>query len=222
MSLKGAESRIIGVMIVRLDTHRLQTLDQVRELLAGSTGIDLQSQRRAEPARWPAAPLSEQGDRSVTGAGHPPAAPTPDHRRDHRPARRSAPAVRPPLHPRRHRVARRDGRAARHAVRPGHGRPLCARLASVRRRPLRAPGPDLQRPPVQPAALDDLCPAPRGDPAADPPGTGRDWGTPPPAAVRTARLGPGRYGPPSAPASSPANRSMPRAGSASATATRTS
>ena len=35
-------------MIVRLDTHRLQTLDQVREFLAGSAGIDLHPQRRAD------------------------------------------------------------------------------------------------------------------------------------------------------------------------------
>ena len=42
-------------MIVRLDTHRLQTLDQVREFLAGSEGIDLQPQSRADAyARsWP-------------------------------------------------------------------------------------------------------------------------------------------------------------------------
>ena len=33
---------------MRLDTHRLQTLDQVRELLAGSEGIALQPQRRAD------------------------------------------------------------------------------------------------------------------------------------------------------------------------------
>ena len=33
---------------MRLDTHRLQTLDQVREFLAGSAGINLQPQRRAD------------------------------------------------------------------------------------------------------------------------------------------------------------------------------
>ena len=33
---------------MRLDTHRLQTLDQVREFLAGSEGIDLQPQSRAD------------------------------------------------------------------------------------------------------------------------------------------------------------------------------
>ena len=35
-------------MIVRLDTHRLQTLDQVREFLAGSEQVDLQPQTRAD------------------------------------------------------------------------------------------------------------------------------------------------------------------------------
>ena len=35
-------------MIVRLDTHRLQTLDQVREFLAGSRSLDLHPQTRAE------------------------------------------------------------------------------------------------------------------------------------------------------------------------------
>ena len=35
-------------MIVKLDTQRLQTLDQVREFLAGSRPLDLQPQTRAE------------------------------------------------------------------------------------------------------------------------------------------------------------------------------
>ena len=35
-------------MVVRLDTHRLQTLDQVREFLAGSAGLALQPHRRAD------------------------------------------------------------------------------------------------------------------------------------------------------------------------------
>ncbi len=35
-------------MIVRLDTHRLQTLDQVREFLAGSRPLDLRPETRAE------------------------------------------------------------------------------------------------------------------------------------------------------------------------------
>ena len=35
-------------MIVRLDTHRLQTLDQVREFLDGSEQVDLQPQTRAD------------------------------------------------------------------------------------------------------------------------------------------------------------------------------
>ena len=130
---------------MRLDTHHLQTLDQVRDFLAGSEGSTCNRRAaptptrvrgqdpatvRLRPARedrqGPAAPLSGQGDRSVPGAGHPPAAPTPDHRPDHRPARRPEPAVCPPLHPRRHRAAGRDRRAARQVVRPGHARPLRA------------------------------------------------------------------------------------------------
>ena len=35
-------------MIVKLDTQRLQTLDQVREFLAGSRPLDLQPETRAE------------------------------------------------------------------------------------------------------------------------------------------------------------------------------
>ena len=35
-------------MIVKLDTQRLQTLDQVREFLAGSRPLDLQLETRAE------------------------------------------------------------------------------------------------------------------------------------------------------------------------------
>ena len=42
---------------MRLDTHRLQTLDQVREFLAGSEGIDLQPQSRADACAFVAKTL---------------------------------------------------------------------------------------------------------------------------------------------------------------------
>ena len=48
MSLNGAGSADHRRMIVRLDTDRLQTLDQVREFLDGSQEIDLQPQTRAD------------------------------------------------------------------------------------------------------------------------------------------------------------------------------
>ena len=44
MSLNGGRVADHRRMIVRLDTHRLQTLDPVREFLARSEGIDLQPQ----------------------------------------------------------------------------------------------------------------------------------------------------------------------------------
>ena len=42
---------------MRLDTHRLQTLDQVREFLAGSEGLDLQPQSRADACAFVAKTL---------------------------------------------------------------------------------------------------------------------------------------------------------------------
>ena len=48
-------------MIVRLDTHRLQTLDQVREFLAGSEGLDLQPQSRAGACAFVAKTLQRFG-----------------------------------------------------------------------------------------------------------------------------------------------------------------
>ena len=114
MSLKGGRVADHRRMIVRLDTHRLQTLDQVREFPSTAT-----------PRRRLRVGLLRSFLSKATGLSRAQVtlllAPTPDHGRDHR----------PPLHPRRHRVAGRDGRAARHAVRPGQARPLCARLAPV-------------------------------------------------------------------------------------------
>ena len=48
MSLNGGRVAGHRRMIVTLDTHRLQTLEQVREFLDGSQPIDLQVQTRAE------------------------------------------------------------------------------------------------------------------------------------------------------------------------------
>ena len=48
MSLNGGRVEDHRRMIVRLDTHRLQTLDQVREFLDGSEQVDLQPQTRAD------------------------------------------------------------------------------------------------------------------------------------------------------------------------------
>ena len=45
-------------MIVKLDTQRLQTLDQVREFLAGSRPLDLQPQTRAEAYAFVADPAT--------------------------------------------------------------------------------------------------------------------------------------------------------------------
>ena len=42
MSLNEGRAKDHWRMIVRLDTHRLQTLDQVREFLDGSEQVDLQ------------------------------------------------------------------------------------------------------------------------------------------------------------------------------------
>ena len=48
MSLNGGRVAGHRRMVVTLDTHRLQTLEQVREFLDGSQPIDLQVQTRAE------------------------------------------------------------------------------------------------------------------------------------------------------------------------------
>ena len=48
MSLNGGRVADHRRMIMRLDTRRLQTLEQVREFLAGSAGIDLQPRSRAD------------------------------------------------------------------------------------------------------------------------------------------------------------------------------
>ena len=42
---------------MRLDTRRLQTLEQVREFLAGGAGIDLQSRSRADACAFVAKTL---------------------------------------------------------------------------------------------------------------------------------------------------------------------
>ena len=111
-------------MIVKLDTQRLQTLDQVREFLAGSRPLDLQLETRAEAYAFVAETLQRfdysrrgKADKGlirrflnkvtglITRAGHPPAAPAPDHRSHRRPPPPPAPLP-TPLHQGRHRAAR--------------------------------------------------------------------------------------------------------------------
>ena len=123
---------------MRLDTHCLETLDQVQEFLAGSQQIDLEPQTRADAYAFVAKtvqrfdyPQQGKADKGllrrflaratgpVTGPGHPLVAPTSDHGPDHRPPRRPPAAVPAPLHQSRRRAARRARCAPRHAVRPG-------------------------------------------------------------------------------------------------------
>ena len=173
MSLNGGRVEDRRRMIVRLDTHRLQTLDQVREFLDGSEQVDLQPQPRADAYAFVAKTVRRfdyalrgradkgllrrflaKAGRPVTGPDHTPVAATPNHGRDRRPPRRPAPTVSAPLHQRRHWAAGRARRAPRHAVGSGHAQALRPRVPSVRRPPLRTPGRHLQRPSVQPAAHD--------------------------------------------------------------------
>ena len=89
-------------MIVTLDTHRLQTLDQVREFLDGSREIDLRPQTRADAYAFVVKTvqrceyaLRAKADKGLLhrflakatglsrGPDHPLAAPVPDYRRDH-------------------------------------------------------------------------------------------------------------------------------------------
>ena len=202
---------------MKLDTQRLQTLDQVREFLAGSRPLDLQPQTRAEayafvaeaPAtvrllppgegrQGPDPPLPEQGDRPLTRAGHPPAAPAPDHRSHRRPPPPPAPLP-TPLHQGRHRAARRSRCPPRHPLRSGHPQALRPGLAAVRRPQLRAPRRHLQRTPLQPAPLDQLSTPPRDDARADPPRAHRHRRAAPAPALRTTRLPAGRFRPPRRP-----------------------
>ena len=167
-------------MIVKLDTQRLQTLDQIREFVAGSRPLDLQPETRAEAYAFVAETLqrfdySRQGkaDKGLirrflnkvtasTRAAHSPAAPAPDHRSHRRPPPPPAPLP-TPLHQGRHRASLKS---ALHGVGPAT-RKLCVLL--VRRPPLRAPRRHLQRTPLQPAPLDQLSTPPRDDARADPP-----------------------------------------------------
>ena len=79
----------------------------------------------------------------------------------------------------------------------GHAQALCARLPSLWRPPVRTPGRHLQRPPLQPAALDHVSTAPRNHLHPDAPSPGRHWRAPSADAVRAPRLCPGRFRPPS-------------------------
>ena len=198
---------------MRLDTQRLQTLDQIREFLADSRPLDLQPQTRAEayalvaetpgtvrlrPPRegrqGPAPPIPGQGGRPLASAGHPPAAPAPDHGRHRRPPRPPAPLP-PPLHQGRHRAARRSRRPPRHPLRSRHPPALHPGLARVRGPPLRAPRRHLQRTSLQPAPLDQLSAPPRDDARDDPPRAHRHRRAAPAPALRTTRLPAGGFRP---------------------------
>ena len=99
---------------MKLNTQRLQTLDQVRAVpcrqptarpAAGDPGRGLRVRGRdpatvrllspGEGRQGPDPPLPEQGDRPLTRAGHPPAAPAPDHRSHRRPPPPPAPLPTP-------------------------------------------------------------------------------------------------------------------------------
>ena len=142
-------------MIVTLDTQRLRTPAQVGEFLAGSRPLAVQPRTRAEACAFVAEilrrfdcprpgqggqgadpTLPDQADRPFAGAGHPPAAPAPDHRRRRRPPHSSAPLP-PPVHPGRHRAARRTRRRHRRSPRPAPERRAGARPRSAASRVLR-------------------------------------------------------------------------------------
>ena len=174
-------------MIVKLDTQRLQTLDQVRDFLAGSRPLDLQPQTRAEAYAFVAEALqrfdySRRGKadkglirrflNKVTGLSRAQVTRLLHQHRttgaiaDRRHPRHPFPT---PLHQGRHRAARRSRCPPRHPLRSGHPQALRSGLAAVRRPPLRAPRRHLQRTPLQPAPLDQLSTPARDDARADPP-----------------------------------------------------
>ena len=172
MSLNGGRVEDHRRMIVRLDTHRLQTLDQVREFLDGSEQVDLQPQTRADAYAFVAKTvrrfdyaLRGRADKGLLRRFLAKAAGL-SRAQSHaccsntEPRERSPTAAAPradrsaPLLQRRHWAAGRARRAPRHAVRSGHAQALRPRFPSVRRPPLRTPGRHLQRPSVQPAAHD--------------------------------------------------------------------
>ena len=201
-------------MIVRLDTHRLQTLDQVREFLDGSEQVDLQPQTRADAYAFVAKTvrrfdyaLRGKADKGllrrflakVAGLSR---AQITRLLQQHRTTGEIADRRDTPRRPFPRRYSNADiGLLAEldvlHGTLSGPAtRKLCARAFHLfGDRPLRTPGRHLQRPSAQPAAHDKLSTAPRDAAAADAPGAGRDRGTPPPAAVRTTWLGAGRYRP---------------------------
>ena len=176
-------------MIVRLDTHRLQTLDQVREFLDGSEQVDLQPQTRADAYAFVAKTvrrfdyaLRGKADKGllrrflakVAGLSR---AQITRLLQQHRTTGEIADRRGAPRRPFPRRYTNADiGLLAELDVlhgtlfRSGHAQALRPRFPSVRRPPLRTPGRHLQRPSVQPAAHDKLSTAPRNDAAADAPG----------------------------------------------------
>ena len=164
---------------MRLDTHRLQTLDQVREFLAGSAGIALQPQRRAAACAL-VATTAQRFDYALCGK--------PDKGLLRRFLSKATGLSRAQVT----RLLRQHRTTGAVTDRRGAPRRPFARRYTRADIGLLAETDALHGTLSGPATR-ALCA--RGDPSADPPGAGHDWGTPPPAAVRTARLGPGRYGP---------------------------
>ena len=201
-------------MIVRLDTHRLQTLDQVREFLAGSEQVDLQPQTRADSYALVAKTvrrfdyaLRGKADKGllrrflakVAGLSR---AQITRLLQQHRTTGEIADRRDTPRRPFPRRYSNADiGLLAEldvlHGTLSGPAtRKLCARAFHLfgDRRFERLAGISNGHLYNLPAH-DKLSTAPRNDAAADAPGAGRDRGTPPPAAVRTTWLGAGRYRP---------------------------
>ena len=138
-------------MIVQLDTHRLQTLGQVREFLDGSQEIDLRPQTRTEAYAFVAETVqrfdyagrskADKGllRRFLTKATDLSRAQVTRLLRQYRTTgevidRRGAPRQPFPRRytPHRHRAARRTRRAPRHALRPDHPQALRPRLPPLR------------------------------------------------------------------------------------------
>ena len=197
-----------------LHTHRLQTLDQVREFLDGSRTLDLQTQTRADAYALVAKTvqrfdylLQGKADKGVlrrflakvTGLSR---AQLTRLLTQHRTTGEVADRRGAPRRPFPRRYTSTDiGLLAEvdtlHGTLSGPAtRKLCARayhLFDDRRFERLAA--HLQRPPVQLAALDELSAAPRDDADPDAPGAGGHRRAPPAAAVRAARLRARRLGP---------------------------
>ena len=164
-------------MIVRLDTQRLQTLDQIREFLADSRPLDLQPQTRAEAYAFVAETLERfdygQGARASPPIRRPLASAVTRLLRHRRPPRPPAPLP-PPLHQGRHRAARRSRRPPRRSRHPpaaATGPCTCATASSTSPPSPTDIGHSTSYPPPRDDARDDPPRAHRHRRAADNPAT---------------------------------------------------